>query len=375
MLCISLALLKRSHFRNFFIFRSMEKIISGIQQIGIGNTNLEENWAWYRKYFGMDIPVLREAAPAPLMIDYTGNEVQSRDACIALNEKGGGGFEVWQFTSRSAMPAKFTPELGDLGIFICKMKSANVKASYDFYKSENLEILGEVEKAPDGKDHFFMKDPIGNIYEISESKDWFGPIKDKKTGGTSGAIIGVSSIEKALTLYADVLGFTKIEYDESGVFEDLKSIPGGDKKVRRVLLHHPEPLTGPFSQMLGEVYIELIEWKEGEGRSIFKDRMWGDQGFIHLCFDVRNMDALKEECKNAGFPFTVDSQESFDMGEAAGRFSYIEDPDGTLIEFVEAHKLPIMKKWGWYLDLEGRDQNKPLPRWMLRAMRFSKRKD
>jgi len=42
----------------------------------------------------------------------------------------------------------------------------------------------------------------------------------------------------------------------------------------------------------------------------------------------------------------------FDMGEAAGRFSYIEDPDGTLIEFVETHKIPIFKKLGWYLHLE-----------------------
>ena len=87
------------------------------------------------------------------------------------------------------------------------------------------------------------------------------------------------------------------------------------------------------------------------------------------------MDALKEECAQAGFPFTVDSQESFDMGEAAGRFSYIEDPDKILIEFVEAHKLPIVKKLGWYLDLKGRDQEKPLPKWILRSMRFSKKKD
>lgn len=353
----------------------MQKIISGIQQIGIGNTDLEKNWAWYRKHFGMDIPVLREAAPAPLMINYTGNEVQSRDACIALNEKGGGGFEVWQFTSREAQASKFDIQLGDLGIYICKMKSKDVKATYEYMKSEGLEILGELSKAPDGQDHFFMKDPIGNTYEIVKSDDWFGPIKDHKTGGTSGAILGVSSIEKSLKLYADILGFSKMIYDETGVFEDLSCLPGGDKKVRRVLLHHPKPLKGPFSQMLGSVHIELIELQEEKGREIFKDRMWGDQGFIHLCFDVRNMDALKAECKEAGFPFTVDSQESFDMGEAAGRFSYIEDPDGTLIEFVEAHKLPIIKKFGWYLDLKGRSQEKPLPRWILRAMRFSKRKD
>ena len=55
------------------------------------------------------------------------------------------------------------------------------------------------------------------------------------------------------------------------------------------------------------------------------------------------MNALKELCKSAGHPFTVDSGD-FEMGEAAGHFTYIEDPDGTLIEFVEAYKIPIAKK-------------------------------
>jgi hypothetical protein len=30
--------------------------------------------------------------------------------------------------------------------------------------------------------------------------------------------------------------------------------------------------------------------------------------------------------------FTVDSNNSFEMDNASGRFCYIEDPDGTLIE-------------------------------------------
>ena len=87
------------------------------------------------------------------------------------------------------------------------------------------------------------------------------------------------------------------------------------------------------------------------------------------------MDALEAACKAKGFSFTVDSMNTFDMGEASGRFSYIEDPDGTLIEFVEAHKMPIMKKWGWYLNLKNRDPEKPLPDWMLKSLRFSRVKD
>ena len=33
----------------------MSKIISGIQQIGIGIPNVHEAWKWYRQNFGMDI--------------------------------------------------------------------------------------------------------------------------------------------------------------------------------------------------------------------------------------------------------------------------------------------------------------------------------
>jgi hypothetical protein len=111
-------------------------------------------------------------------------------------------------------------------------------------------------------------------------------------------------------------------------------------------------------------------------RKIYDGRMWGDLGFIHLCYDVKGMDALKEKCADAGFPFTVDSGgSSFDMGEAAGRFSYIEDPDGTLIEFVETHKVPIVKKLGWYLNLKQRRADKPLPRWMIKVMGLTRVKD
>jgi hypothetical protein len=60
------------------------------------------------------------------------------------------------------------------------------------------------------------------------------------------------------------------------------------------------------------------------------------------------------------------------MGEAAGHFSYIEDPDGTLIEFVETHKVPILKKINWYMDLRNRDPKKSLPTWMVRALGFNR---
>ena len=128
--------------------------------------------------------------------------------------------------------------------------------------------------------------------------------------------------------------------------------------------------------MIGPSRIELIQSLERDDcKKIFENRLWGDWGFIHLCFDVQGMDMLKEEAAEKGFPFTVDSSDTFDMGEAGGRFSYIEDPDGALIEFVETHKIPVMKKIGWYLNLKNKKPGKHLPNFIIHAMGLNKVKD
>jgi len=133
----------------------MKKYISGIQQIGIGVTNVKEAFNWYRLNFGMDIPIFEEAAEANLMLPYTGGKPQSRHAILAINLKGGGGFEIWQYTSRKPEPAKFDIQLGDYGIFCTRIKTADVHKSYSFFKSNKLNLLSEVVKDPNGDEHFF----------------------------------------------------------------------------------------------------------------------------------------------------------------------------------------------------------------------------
>lgn len=349
----------------------MTKIISGIQQIGIGTPDEEKAFEWYRKKLGMDICVFQDAAEAKLMTDYTGNEVQSRSATLAMNLQGGGGLEVWQYTSRDPQPPPFDIKMGDLGLYATKIKCKDIKEAFDILQSKGVHIVDDIKKDPSGAPHFFVKDPHGLLFQLVEGNSWFSNGK-YNTGGIAGCIIGVSDIDRSLNLYKDILEYDKIEYDEECVFEDLSSLDGGSDKMRRVLLSHSEPRKGSFSQLLGPSKIELVQTYEREPRKIFRDRYWGDLGFIHLCFDVKGMDQLKKECQEKGFEFTVDSKNSFDMGEAAGRFSYIEDPDGTLIEFVETHKIPIWENIGWYLDVKNKPPEKPIPKWMLQFLRLSR---
>ena len=178
---------------------------------------------------------------------------------------------------------------------------------------------------------------------------------------------------KSLELYQGILGYETIDYDVTERFDDLSVLKGGDKQFRRVRLSHKSMRQGPFAKLLGPTQIELVQAIDQTGRRpIFENRFWGDWGFIHLCFDVQGIDQLQKECEAKGFPFTVDSSDTFDMGEAGGRFSYIEDPDGTWIEFVETHKVPVMKKLGWYINLKNRKPGKFLPNWMLKAMALNR---
>lgn len=348
-------------------------VISGIQQIGIGIPRVYEAFEWYKKHLGMDIQVFDEAAEAALMLKYTGGEARSRHAVFALNIQGGGGLEIWQYTSRVPQAASFELLLGDYGIFVSKFKSRDVQRSYDILKKQGVEVLNEVSENPAGSKHFYLKDPYGNICEVIEADDWFKSYKTH-TGGIYGCTIGVSDIEKSKTFYSSILGYDEIICDSKGQFSDFKNLPGGGKNFRRVILKNSKKREGAFSRLLGDSEIELVQVLDREAQPIFKDRLWGDLGYIHLCFDINGMDELRKICESKGHPFTADSKDSFDMGEAAGHFSYIEDPDGTLIEFVEAHKVPILKKINWYLNLRKRDPKKPLPNWMVGALAFNRKK-
>ncbi len=348
-------------------------IISGIQQVGIGVPDVNAAFKWYNEHLGMDIPIFEEAAEANLMLPYTGGKPHKRHAILAINMKGGGGFEIWQYTSRTPVASAFVPQLGDLGLFCAKIKTEDIESTHTFLKTKGVAIHGEISKNPYGKKHFFISDPYNNLFEIIEDNTWFGNGL-KSTGGPVGMIIGVSNLERSISFYSNLLGYDKVLYKGEDNYADLSVVTGGNKRLKRAILTHSKDREGPFSKLFGNSFLELVEAVDYVPKKIFENRYWGDLGFIHLCFDIKNMAALKAACEKAGHPFTIDGGAGFEMGEATGHFTYIEDPDGSLIEFVETKKIPIMKKWGWYLDLRKRAPEKPLPGWMLKALRFNRKK-
>ncbi len=351
------------------------KTITGIQQMGVGVKNAKEAWAWYRKMYGMDINVFESHDIAEFMLPHTDGKPREKYAALAVNMEGGGGFEIWQHNGHDPRYPDFEITMGDLGIYITKMKSRNVEKAFAFHKAQGI-TMGELTTTPAGVKHYFTKDPYNNIFEIVEEAVCFKKEKSVN-GGVYGAIIGCSDIEKSFVVYKDILGYDEVIYDKTDVFADLAPLAGGERKCRRVLLRHTAERQGPFSKLLGPSQIELIQTLDYEGRRMYENRIWGEPGFIHLCFDIVGMEDLKEECAAKGHAMTVDSNPNpneavFEMGKAGGRFTYIEDPDGGLIEFVETKKLPIIEKLGWYMPIKG---TKRLPNWMLHTLAFGRVKE
>ena len=73
-----------------------DKVICGIQQVGIGVNDFVEAWKWYYDNFGFEIKIVDDEGVAERMLPYTGGKPQPRRSGIALNIRGGGGFEIWQ---------------------------------------------------------------------------------------------------------------------------------------------------------------------------------------------------------------------------------------------------------------------------------------
>ncbi|MDH5365375.1 MAG: VOC family protein [Cyclobacteriaceae bacterium] len=347
------------------------KLINGIQQIGVGVADAEEAFKWYATVLGADVQVFDDNNEATHMAPYMGGKPRKKRAIMGLNMSGGSGYEIWQHTEHVSRPPVNAVQLGDLGITMAKVKSKDINKSYEFLKNKGVNIISKIVKDPSETACFYIEDPYGNQIQIREFDSWFN-YKNVNIGGQYGAFLGVSDIDKSLKLYADILGYHKVVYDETGTFHDLQNLANGGGKFRRILLTHDDNRTGGFAKLFGKSEIELIQSLDRTPNKIFADRYWGELGYIHLCFDIRNMDALVKECEEAGLPFKVLSNPDFDMGDANGHWGYLEDADGTLIEFVETHKVPLIKKIGWSINLKDRDPHKPLPNWLMKAMSFNR---
>jgi catechol 2,3-dioxygenase-like lactoylglutathione lyase family enzyme len=135
--------------------------------------------------------------------------------------------------------------------------------------------------------------------------------------------ITVSDIQRSLRFYRTVLGFpgtTPIRIRGAAV-ECITGVPGAELDVA-------------FVRAPGHA-IELLSFVAPEDRARSSLRPC-DAGFFHLCFKVRDIDAVVGAARAGGFE-AVRPIYTLTEGPVAGmKVVYLRDPDGVCLELSEA---------------------------------------
>ena len=133
----------------------------------------------------------------------------------------------------------------------------------------------------------------------------------------------VSDIDKALSIYRDILGFNpKIDQIESGEFyEHLTGITSG--KARTLKCYSSDGTC-----------IELIQYLSPESKEIRINR--NDLGAAHIAFYVEDIDKFYNDKSAQGLsPINQPAEHRDDNGTLIRKVMYAQDPDGNWLEFVE----------------------------------------
>lgn len=138
----------------------------------------------------------------------------------------------------------------------------------------------------------------------------------------------VSDFDRSLDFYTRILGLevafqTEIDDDE---FSRAVGIPG--TKIRAAFLEVPNTST----------VLEIFQYLSADSKPIDKDALPSDIGVGHICFSVEDIDKTFEQLVAQGVefkstPVTISPQHPHAGGV---RFCYFRDPDGTLLEILQA---------------------------------------
>jgi catechol 2,3-dioxygenase-like lactoylglutathione lyase family enzyme len=144
--------------------------------------------------------------------------------------------------------------------------------------------------------------------------------------GLHHASIVVSDMEKSLEFYRDTLGMKQemeFRYDADPVMMDL---PDSKPRQHLILLS------------AGNAYLELIQYLEPRGRP--NDRRTCDDGAMHLCFRVDDMEKVVSALKTKGTRFHRDPDVIGKDGEGLADhwYVYLRGPDNEVLELIQPPK-------------------------------------
>jgi len=313
-------------------------MLCALQHIGLGVANAANSYSFYRKCLGFNLKLADFNGSSPEMEPIIGELARMR-IIMGLSSQGRGLVELVEHCS--SQPRPLSLQWGDIGFLASGYRAANLTVAARQLENMGIRMVSPILdlNLKDGRkwQSVFTKDPDGNLVELVDTN----PTKPRKPaiGGLAQVTIGVRDLGEAIKFYRDIVGFDEV------LLENEWSSPAGapfNQKQRQALLGKKRSLKSPFVPFDGG-RIRLVQALDYKGKDVFQGRRWGDLGQMECCFQVDDIRAtiaeLIDKKVDIFHPPTF-----MNMGSGScGYFSYIKDPDGNLVEFVEVSRIAWMK--------------------------------
>jgi len=326
--------------------KKKKKMINGIQHIGIGVVNRDKTYNFYNNALGFSVPMSKNTGKCTGMLPVIGKD-EERNVIISLNPHGGGLIEIFQYITKTPLPIPDEVDFSYNGFLFFGVKVKNIEKSLDTISKFNGEAVTHSNYFTPMKDHnwnaaiFRDLDGIyGMALEYPESNIGYGSGKSK-IGGVEYVGIGVSHLKESIDFYSNILGYDDIIYTYEGNCPEWDTILGKGRKIKRALLRKSSKPHGLFRHFLGGGMIELIEVEGNKKKHNYEKRNWGDIGFMEVCFDVSNINETLEELTKNGAKVIIPPHTQYMGLNTNATFSYIKDPDGSMLEFADIASLPV----------------------------------
>ena len=303
--------------------------VSGVHHVAIGVRNLETMKSFYRDALGFT-EVFAEFGQSEQELMY--EVVRASHVVfggVILKQKAGGILvELIRMTFPVARSIREDFRYGDIGVAKITVAVSDVRTAYEELKDKvNFCSRPKLAAITEWGDYSFVycRDPEGNLIElVSMTK-----VEVKgRFGGARWIGISVTNLERSLSFYQKTLGFHVVIMNSHESFSGLvDEVSGGeDTRIRSCLLAATSKDDG---------MIELFEVLKPRGRSIPFATMWGDYGYLQVCFNCDDIREVKAHGEELGMEFLCEPKRmEGGIPDHPGEFLYGKDPDGIPIEFL-----------------------------------------